>query len=99
MKKDWYKITRFNSHFDPYQELKQYARNYMTDTLKLSANLVNIMMNNSIEENWPKGFKTQELREKNKEMIKQMKGDLFSSLIICYHLTNVYFVNFNFNNN
>jgi len=91
MKKDWCKITSFDRHFNPDETDKQNARNYMTDTLKLSENLVNIMMNNSIEENWPKGFKTQELREKNKEMIKQMKGDLLSSLIICYHLTNVLF--------
>jgi len=86
-KEDWLKITSFNRHFNPSENSKQKGRNYMTDTLKLSANLVDIMMNNSIEENWPKGFKTQELREKNKEMIKQMKGDLVSSLIICYHLT------------
>jgi len=87
MKKDWHKITSFSGHFNSNEDWKQILRNYMTNTLKLSANLVNIIMNNSIEQNWPKGFKTQELREKNKEMIKQMKGDLFSSLIICYHLT------------
>jgi len=91
MKNDWRKITSFKSQFNPSEEWKQKARNYMTNTLKLSANLVDIMMNNSMEENWPKGFKTQELREKNKEMIKQMKGDLLSFLITCYYLIYVFF--------
>jgi hypothetical protein len=31
-------------------------------------------MKNSSEENWPAAFKTEELRERNKEMIKQMTG-------------------------
>ena len=51
----------------------------MTDNLKLSENLVILMMKNSIEENLPKGLKTQELREKNREVINQMKGDKLSS--------------------
>ncbi len=51
------------------------ARKYMAETMELSENLVNLIMKNSIEENWPKELKTKELRIKNSEVIKQMKGD------------------------
>jgi len=75
MRKDWYKVATFNAYFNPSESDKQSIRNYMTNTMKLSTNLVNLLMKNSTEENWPKGLKTQELREKNKDMIKQMKGN------------------------
>jgi len=49
----------------------------MTKTMELSTNLANLLIKNSIEENWPKGFKTKEQREKNKDMLKHMNGNLF----------------------
>jgi len=46
----------------------------MTMNLKLSKNLAELLIENSIGEKWPKGLRTKELREKNKDVIKQMKG-------------------------
>jgi len=60
------------------------ARNYLTNTLGMSKNLTDLLMKNSSEENWPAAFKTEELRQRNKEMIKQMKGrsQLFIFILI-----------------
>ena len=66
-------------YYTPDEDNKSYAKGYMTDTLELSANLVDLMMKNSSEENWPEGFKTKELRQKNKVMIKKMKSKFYST--------------------
>lgn len=44
----------------------------------MSKNLTDLLMKNSSEENWPAAFKTEELRQRNKEMIKQMKGRILN---------------------
>ena len=46
--------------------------------LGMSKNLTDLLMKNSSEENWPAAFKTEELRQRNKEMIKQMKGRILN---------------------
>ncbi len=78
----WYKIKKFDSYYIPDENDKKYARSYMTDYLNFSENLADLLMKNSSEENWPNGLKTKDLRVKNKEMIKQMKGDLLPILLI-----------------
>jgi len=80
--KSWYKITKYDSYYIPNEDDIKYARKYMINDLKLSENLADLMIKNSTEENWPKGLKTKELREKNKERIKQMKGNLLPILLI-----------------
>ena len=51
-----------------------YTTGYLTDNFGMSKNLTELLMKNSSEENWPAAFKTEELRQRNKEMIKQMTG-------------------------
>ena len=78
--KTWYKLQSFSQTFGDINPVDQrfpgWLREYLTDNLKLSPKMVELLMKNSSEANWPAGFKTVELRKKNKEMIKQLKGQL-----------------------
>ncbi len=49
--------------------------NKLMTNLGLSENLAKLLIENTIENGWPKGLRTKELREKNKDVIKQMKGE------------------------
>jgi len=81
---NWYKINNFEGYFDYDEKDKNFVKDfkeYMT-TFKeyknrpnISENLAKLLIENIIENRWPKGLRTKELREKNKDVIKQMKGE------------------------
>ena len=45
--------------------------------MSFSPKLVELLMKNSCETNWPSGFKTAQLREQNKEIIKKLKSEFY----------------------
>ena len=81
--KTWYKLPSFSYTIGDINTVSTnypgYLRTYLTNNLKFSPKMVELLMKNSCETNWPAGFKTAQLREQNKEMIKQLKG-LFNYL-------------------
>ena len=77
---DWYKINNFGGYFDYTEKDKRFIKDFkefmtVKNNPKLSENLANLLIENIIENRWPKGLRTKELREKNKDVIKQMKGE------------------------
>ncbi len=91
----WYKVVKdpyvygnvYNqlpkeSGYNHYENLKYYLKN----TCKFSDKMIDLLMKNSTEENWPEGFKTAELRIQNKEKIKQLKGLLYFKKISYFEI-------------
>jgi len=70
----WFKIKSFKTYFNPNENVKKAAREYLTNDLELSENLAKLLMKNSIEKNWPEELKKAS-GEKKKEMISQLKGE------------------------
>ena len=91
----WYKLESYSETFGDINNVDQQCsdllREYLTDELQFSPKMAELLMKNSCETNWPTGFKTDELREKNEEMIKQLKGKLFKKKV---WLSIFYFNNF-----
>ena len=82
--KTWYKLQSFSQTYGDINSVDQrfpgWLRTNLTNTWKFSPKMVELLMKNSCEANWPAGFKTAQLREQNKEMIKQLKSQ-FNYLI------------------
>ena len=76
--KTWYKLKKFSQTYGDIKTVRTdspgYLRAYLTNDLKFSPKMIELLMKNSSETNWPAGFKTAQLREQNKEMMKQLKG-------------------------
>ena len=46
--------------------------------LKFSPKMVELLMKNSCETNWPAGFKAAQLRRQNEEIIKKLKSEFYN---------------------
>ena len=92
----WYKLTSYWSCFsNTSNDRINNVKNYLRNTMKLSNKLIDLLIKNSREENWPNAFKTTELRERNKDTFKKLKGNstvsrFFSNIIFKF---NFYFFN------
>ena len=74
---DWLKAVKYRDCVSLHPNYYADAREYLKDNFKFSDKLIDLLINNSKEENWPEGLKTPELRKKNENTIKQLKFGKF----------------------
>ena len=100
---EWYKAKSWSDCRPPSSERYQDLKNYITQNLKLSPQLANLIIENSKEENLPEGLRTAELRIENEDIIKQLTGK-YLIISICLHLAYIFLLwisigsNYFFNN-